>query len=352
MRRPVLLFAALFPFAAFSFTALSFPGLAPGSVSPAEAAATAAEPAALQPPPPAPESPGTVEDPLAQQFETRVGDRFSFVIRVPSVTLDVVVSDRRGRFVTGLGPDDFEVLEDGVPQEIGYFTAELTPVSSLLLLDTSASVRSSLSAIQTAAYLFLRTMAVEDRGRVATFSEGVRFGPPYESDLRNQVAMIRAMRPFGRTALYDAILTGLQELSRVESRKALVLLSDGEDSGRAAKGSVSTREQALEGARLSEGAIYTVGYTGWSPDGGGRLNREFLDAVAEQSGGRSYYPEEVEELPRYFREIQHELHRQYQIAYLPSRDRKEGGWRSIEVRVKGRPELTARTRKGYYAAPG
>ncbi len=312
----------------------------------AAAAAPSQPPASAAPPPPAA---GDLEQ---EQRKTTVGDRFSFVIRVPSVTLDVVVSDERGRFVTGLGPADFVVLEDGRPQEIEFFTAELTPVSSLLLLDTSASVRSSLSAIQTAAYLFLRTMADRDRARVATFSEGVRFGPPFQTRIWDQVAMIRAMRPFGKTALYDAILTGLQELSIVEERKAMVLLSDGEDSGRAAKGSVSTREQALEGARLSEGAIYTVGYTGWSPDGGGRLNRDFLDAVAEQSGGRSFYPEEVEELPRYFREIQHELHRQYQIAYLPSRDRKEGGWRTIEVRVRDRPELTARTRKGYYAAPG
>ena len=312
----------------------------------AAAAARSQPPASAAPPPPAA---GDLEQ---EQRKTTVGDRFSFVIRVPSVTLDVVVSDPRGRFVTGLGPADFVVLEDGRPQEIEFFTAELTPVSSLLLLDTSASVRSSLSAIQTAAYLFLRTMADRDQARVATFSEGVRFGPPFQTRIWDQVAMIRAMRPFGKTALYDAILTGLQELSIVEERKAMVLLSDGEDSGRAAKGSVSTREQALEGARLSEGAIYTVGYTGWSPDGGGRLNRDFLDAVAEQSGGRSFYPEEVEELPRYFREIQHELHRQYQIAYLPSRDRKEGGWRTIEVRVRDRPELTARTRKGYYAAPG
>ena len=298
-----------------------------------------------QPPAAAPERPLTIER------KTTLGDRFSFMVRVPSVTLDVVVVDDRSRFVTGLAADDFEVLEDGVPQEIRYFTADLTPVTSLLLLDSSASVRSSLSAIQTAAYLFLRNMATADQGRVATFSEGVRFGPPYASDIWDQIPMIRAMRPFGRTALYDAILTSLQELSRVEERKALILVSDGEDSGPDAKGSVSTREHALEGARLSEGAIYTVGYTGWSPEGGGRLNREFLDAVAEQSGGRSYYPDEIEDLSRHFRQIQHELHRQYQIAYLPSKDRKEGGWRSIDVKIKGRDDLIARTRKGYYAAP-
>ncbi len=308
----------------------------------AAASLTAGQPPG-QPPPEQP--------PATTERETILGDRFSFVVRVPSVTLDVVVADDRGRFITGLGPDDFEILEDGVPQEIRFFTADLTPVTSLLLLDTSASVRSSLSAIQTAAYLFLRNMATEDQGRVATFAEGVRFGPPYTSEIWNQVAMIRAMRPFGKTALYDAILTSLQELSRVEERKALILVSDGEDSGPDAKGSVSTREQALEGARLSEGAIYTVGYTGWSPEGGGKLNREFLDDVAEQSGGRSYYPEKIEDLSRHFRQIQHELHRQYQIAYLPSRDRKEGGWRSIEVKIRDRDDLVARTRKGYYAAP-
>lgn len=304
-----------------------------------------------QPPTQPPTQPQPPDRPATIERETMLGERFSFMVRVPSVTLDVVVADDRGRFVTGLAADDFEVLEDGVPQEIRYFTADLTPVTSLLLLDSSASVRSSLSAIQTAAYLFLRNMATADQGRVATFSEGVRFGPPYASDIWDQIPMIRAMRPFGRTALYDAILTSLQELSRVEERKALILVSDGEDSGPDAKGSVSTREHALEGARLSEGAIYTVGYTGWSPEGGGRLNRDFLDAVAEQSGGRSYYPDEIEDLSRHFRQIQYELHRQYQIAYLPSKDRKEGGWRSIDVKIKGRDDLVARTRKGYYAAP-
>lgn len=302
---------------------------------------------ALKQPPSQPPSPQAGQT----AREATLGDRFSFMVRVPSVTLDVVVEDSRGRFVTGLTEEDFEILEDGAEQEIRYFTAELTPVTSLLLLDSSASVRSSLSAIQTAAYLFLRNMATGDQGRVATFSEGVRFGPPYDEAIWDQVSMIRAMRPFGKTALYDAILTGLQELSRVEERKALILVSDGEDSGPDAKGSVSTREQALEGARLSEGAIYAVGYTGWSPEGGGTLNRAFLDAVAEQSGGRSFYPEKIEDLSRYFRQIQHELHRQYQIAYLPSRDRREGGWRSIEVRIRDRDDLIARTRKGYYAAP-
>ena len=307
--------------------------------------------AAFAPGQPPAQPPVEEKRPETSELEATLGERFSFVVRVPSVTLDVVVADERGRFITGLGPDDFEILEDGVPQEIRYFTADLTPVTSLLLLDSSASVRSSLSAIQTAAYIFLRNMASEDQGRVATFSEGVRFGPPYTSEIWNQVAMIRAMRPFGKTALYDAILTSLQELSRLEERKALILVSDGEDSGPDAKGSVSTREQALEGARLSEGAIYTLGYTGWSPEGGGKLNREFLDDVAEQSGGRSYYPDKIEDLSRHFRQIQHELHRQYQIAYLPSRDRKEGGWRSIEVRIRDRDDLVARTRKGYYAAP-
>ena len=323
-------------------TLLAFGSFAPG---PTPNQPPTQPPTQSPPPAAAPRKPVTIER------ETTLGDRFSFMVRVPSVTLDVVVADDRGRFVTGLAADDFEILEDGVPQEIRYFTADLTPVTSLLLLDSSASVRSSLSAIQTAAYLFLRNMATADQGRVATFSEGVRFGPPYASDIWDQIPMIRAMRPFGRTALYDAILTSLQELSRVEERKALILVSDGEDSGPDAKGSVSTREHALEGARLSEGAIYTVGYTGWSPEGGGRLNRDFLDAVAEQSGGRSYYPDEIEDLSRHFRQIQHELHRQYQIAYLPSKERKEGGWRSIDVKIKGRDDLLARTRKGYYAAP-
>ncbi len=285
------------------------------------------------------------------------GGRVQFAVRVESVTLDVVVVDKRGRFIPGLTQSDFVILDRGEPQEIQFFTAEFTPVTTMLLLDTSSSIRSNLSAIQTAGYLFAQNLSEGDTARIGLFGSGVRFGPRFTDDLSEHYALLSSMRPAGKTALYDAIITALEEVGVVEGRKSLLVFTDGDDSGPAQQGSESTMEDAVEAAKLSEVTIYTVGFTGWGPDGSYSVNRPFLTTLAEATGGRAYFPEDIDTVKDAFADVQEDLHRHYRMAYIPAENpgpepgaETDANWRPLEVRVKNRDDLIVRTRQGYYSS--
>jgi VWFA-related protein len=288
---------------------------------------------AQTPPPPPPQEEG----------------RLQFAVSVETVTLDVVVVDKKGRFVPGLPRDSFEVLEDGQPQELSFFTAQFTPVTTVLLLDSSSSIRSSLSAIQTAAYLFAQNLSEGDKARIGLFNDELRFGVEYTDSISAHLAMLRTMQAEGRTVLYDAILTALTELENVEGRKSLLLFTDGDDAGPANQGSRASIEEVIEAAKQSEATIYTVGFSGWGPEGSESVNRPFLTTLAEATGGRPFFPKKVEEVKKAFAEVQQDLHRHYRMAYVPTVvDSGTVGWRNIEVKVKSRPGLFVRTRQGYY----
>jgi len=275
--------------------------------------------------------------------------RLQFAISVETVTLDVVVVDKKGRFVPGLTRNSFEILEDGLPQNLSFFTAQFTPVTTLLLLDSSSSIRSSLSAIQTAAYLFAQNLSEGDKARIGLFSHEVRFGPQYTDDISAHLAMLETMKAEGSTALYDSVLAALEELEGVDGRKSLLVFTDGDDAGPANQGSRASIEEVIEGAKQSEVTIYTVGFSGWGPDGSESVNRPFLTTLAESTGGRPFFPKKVEDVKKAFAEVQQDLHRHYRMAYPPATvDAGAVGWRNIEVKVKSRPGLFVRTRQGYY----
>jgi Ca-activated chloride channel family protein len=278
--------------------------------------------------------------------------RLQFAVSVETVTLDVVVVDKKGRFVPGLTRDHFEILEDGLPQNLSFFTAQFTPVTTLLLLDSSSSIRSSLSAIQTAAYLFAQNLSEGDKARIGLFSHELRLGSEYTDDISAHLGMLKTMKAEGSTALYDAIVAGLEELEIVEGRKSLLVFTDGDDAGPANRGSRTSIAEVIEAAKQSETTVYTVGFSGWGPEGSESVNRPFLTTLAESTGGRPFFPKKVEEVKKAFAEVQQDLHRHYRMAYSPTLvDAGTVGWRNIEVKVKSRPGLFVRTRQGYYTRP-
>lgn len=268
---------------------------------------------------------------------------FRFGVGVDAVTLDVVVTDNKARFVEGLKKEDFLVLEEGVAQELTFFTSVITPVTVLVLLDASSSIRSSLEAIQKASGRFVRRLRPGDQARVGYFHERVIFGPRFTDLTREHVLIIRGILPRGNTLLYDAVLASLGELSAVPDRKALLVLSDGDDAG-----SVASEQEMLEGARRADVAIYTVGFQGWSPVKGDDINRELLARLAAETGGRAYFPPNEVEMVKSFDQIQDELHRQYRMAYTPQKSPQGAAWRRIEVRAARRKDVTVRTRVGYF----
>jgi VWFA-related protein len=275
-------------------------------------------------------------------------ERTRFNVSVEAVYLNVVVVDFMGRFHPELTVEDFEVLEDGVPQDLSYFTAESTPVTVLLLLDKSSSIHRSVDGIKDAASEFLRRLRPGDEAAVAFFNQDVRFVTPFTDDRSTLYRGVRTLRAGGVTALYDAVNRSLDKLSEIEGRTAILVFSDGVDSRPAAGGSEAAAKDVYERGRLSEASIYTIGFQGATPAGYG-ISRGFLKRLAEESGGRAFFPKGIKELSRAFAQIQAELHSQYRLAYLPKNNRMDGSWRNIEVRIKGTTHLHARTRQGYYA---
>ena len=278
-------------------------------------------------------------------------DRFQFTVAVSAVNLNVVVADKNGRFIPGLTEADFEIFEDGVRQELSFFNPEVTPITVLLLLDASTSIRPSVDGVKEAAANFVRKLWDGDQAIVGDFNERVRFSTYFTKDVDRLVSTIQSLYPSGWTALYDAILLSIFKLEGVEGRKALLVFTDGDDSRSVGIGSEATKDDAIEGAKFSEVSIYSVGFQGHRGFGGRGVNKGFLNKLSEETGGVAFFPKDIGELNKSFSNIQDELHSQYRLAYIPSNATQDGIWRTIEVRIKEQPDLVVRTRTGYYAIP-
>lgn len=288
--------------------------------------------------------------PAPAQEESQEG-RFQFRSTVEAVNLSIVVTDKKGRFIPGLTAENFVVSENRVPQEIAFFTSEVTPVTLLLLLDASTSVRESVDGIKEAASNFVSKLWDGDKAIIADFNERVRFSSHFSGDIDRLVATIQSLYPSGWTALYDSILLSLEKVSEAEGRKALLVFTDGDDSRSMGVGSEASSKDAVEGAKFTEVTIYAIGFEGRGGLGSSGVNKGFLKKLAEETGGAAFFPKGIGDLNQSFDQIQDELHSQYRLAYVPSNLDKNGEWRTIEVRVKNRDDLVVRTRQGYYALP-
>ncbi len=268
-----------------------------------------------------------------------------FRLQVEAVQLGISVTDSRGRFVSGLTQADFQVLEDGTPQEITFFASEAAPLTILVLLDASLSMRVNLDYVKEAAVTFVDRLWEGDRAMIGEFNDRVRFSTEFTEDRRRLATSIMALNPMGPTALHDATIFALERLHFADGdRKALLIFSDGDDSQRGF-GSEAAEGDAFEAARLTDASIYAIGFEG----NGARVNKRFLRRLAGETGGQALFPSRTGELVRSFEQIERDLHAQYRIAYVSSNRERDGGWREIEVRLPGRDDLNARTRRGYYA---
>ena len=275
-------------------------------------------------------------------------DPFRIQIQVEAVDLGVAVTDDRGRFIPDLLASDFEVLEDGVPQRITFFAAEAAPVTILILLDASQSMRARLDHVKEAAATFVDRLWEGDRAMIGEFNDRVRFSGEFTDDRRRLTSSIMALRPIGPTALYDASILALERLHFADAeRRALLVFTDGDDTRDMGFGSEANAGDVIEASRLTDAVVYAIGFVGR----GGRVNRGFLRRLAEETGGRALFPDRTGDLIGSFSRIEADIHAQYRLAYVPTNAERTGEWRRIEVRIRDRPELTARTRNGYYAVP-
>jgi Ca-activated chloride channel homolog len=273
---------------------------------------------------------------------------------VELVSLNVTVTDGGNKYATDLNEEDFEVYEDGAKQKLTFFSKTQQPISLALLLDTSASMDERMAIAQEAAIGFAKQLHKEDQAEVIDFDSQVRILSPFTNDSAALEKAIRATTPNGSTSLYNAIYISLKELKKTKAastsdirRQAIVLLSDGDDTS-----SLIEFDEVLDLAKRSETSIYAIGLRQ-----GEIARREFKEAefvlkqLANETGGRAYFPTDARELAKIYQTIWDELSSQYSIAYSSGNPKRDGAWRRVQVRLL-KPSLTARTKQGYYGPTG
>lgn len=247
------------------------------------------------------------------------------------------VTDTQGQPVAGLERSDFEVFEDGRPQEIGAFAAGSFPLTVVLGVDRSWSMAGEpLRLAKQASQAFLRQLAAGDRSMVVAIGSDAEALSSLSADRAEQLRVVDAIDPWSTTALHDAIIAILDRLDGERGRLAVIVFSDGVD-----RYSNAPEGRVIERARRSPALVYPITI--------GRTRPTLAAELAAVSGGRSFLLRDARSLDETFGTIARELRSQYLIGYTPSTSAPAGSrqWRSIQVRLRDRPGLRVRARDGY-----
>ena len=266
------------------------------------------------------------------------------------VSLSVTVT-QGGKYVTDLAQDEFEVYEDGVKQSVTFFSKTQQPIALAVLLDTSASMDQRLETAQEAAIGFAKRIKPDDVMEVIDFDSQVRILQTFTNNIGDLEKAIRNTSVNGSTSLYNAIYISLKDLKKIKAqtteeirRQAIVVLSDGDDTS-----SLVEYEEVLDLAKRSETLIYSIGLKQNNAAMVEFKEAEFvLKQLANETGGRAFFPTSVGELPGIYQQISEELANQYSLAYSSRNTSRNGAWRRLVVRLT-RPGLQQRTRQGYFA---
>jgi len=283
------------------------------------------------------------QKPAADAPDTRI------VLEVNRVDMLFTVTDKKGRFITDLGKDDFAVFENRRPQTIQEFTSESDlPLRIAILIDTSNSIRDRFKFEQQAAVDFINSVIRrgQDRAMLVSFDSSAELVADLIDDPDKLAEAIRSLRPGGGTALYDALYYACRDKLQLDKpryrfRRAVIIVSDGDDNQ-----SRVSRDQALEMAQKADAVIYCIStnITRIESDGD-----KVLKYLSQETGGQAFFPFKAEDLAQSFENIANELRHQYAIFYRPEPFHTDGLYHTVDLRVKNRHDVVVRARKGYYA---
>jgi VWFA-related protein len=259
--------------------------------------------------------------------------------------LHVSVVDEKDRNVGGLTRENFRIQENGIPQPITIFKHEDIPVSLGLVIDNSRSIEPRKARLDAATLAFVRQSHPDDESFVVHFDFDARLERDFTTNISDLEATLAASKPFGQTAIYDALMLALDHMQKAShQKKALLLVTDGLDNV-----STTTFKQVLEAVKRSRVAIIVVGLLSAAE---GEKAQATLTKIADASGGRAYFPDDVDQARAMMERAAHDLRTQYTIGYVPSDPAHDGSWRSVRVEIippaGSKDKLESDYRHGYY----
>lgn len=291
-------------------------------------------------------------DPRPKPAAREAGPRANIRVDATLVLIPVTVTDPMNRFVTGLDKEHFRLFEDKNEQKVVQFSSEDAPLSVGVVFDSSGSMGSKLEKSRQAVAQFMKTANPEDQFFLVQFGDRAELSIPFTHGLEEIQSRLTFTQSKGKTALLDAVYLALNEMKKAQNpRKALLVISDGGDNN-----SRYTESEIKNLVREADVQIYAIGI--FEPASArGRTAEELagpslLSEVAEQTGGRHFPVDNLNELPDIAAKIGIELRNQYILGYAPSNQERDGKYRRVQVKVvqpRGLPPLRAYWRMGYYA---
>ena len=267
------------------------------------------------------------------------------------VVCHTTVIDKNGHLVTTLPKSAFTVFENKIKQEIRRFQREDLPVSLGLVIDNSGSMRSKLTKVSAAALALVKDSNPSDEVFVVNFNDSAFLDNPKDKDFTSDISELQMalarIDARGGTAMRDAIDMAIQHLRKAHrDKKVLVLITDGDDTA-----SLVSMEYIIRNAHRSDVLIYGVGLLAEESHRDAARARKALNDLAEATGGKTYFPKDVEEVDAIAHQVAKDIRSQYIIEYSPSNSKMDGTFRAIKVTAKAPGNPTVRTRSGYYATP-
>jgi Ca-activated chloride channel family protein len=275
-------------------------------------------------------------------------------IRVDStlVLIPVTVTDPMNRFVTGLDKENFKIFEDKKEQQVTQFSSEDAPLSIGVIFDCSGSMGHKLEKSRLAVSQFFKTANPEDEFFLVQFNDSADLVQPFTNNLEEVQNRLTFTQSKGRTALLDAVYLGLHEMKKAKNpRKALLIISDGGDnSSRYTEAEIKNLVKEADVQIYAIGIYEPIAARGRTPEEA--AGQGLLTEIAEQTGGRQYPVDNLNELPDIAAKIGVELRNQYVLGYSPQNQEHDGKYRRVQVKLvqpRGLPQLRAFYKLGYYA---
>src|SRR5262249_16480722 len=271
------------------------------------------------------------------------------------VNLDVTVIDQNNMPVFNLKKEDFAVYEDKIKQTVESIRREQIPISFGLVIDTSGSMRSKIQTVSDAVIMLIRQMRFDDEAFASSFKTEPELVQDFTTDKRDLEEAIVQLDTSGGTALLDAIIATADYAHEKgkRRRKALVVVTDGLDRNSAFK-----EKEVIDAIKEDEVQVYLVGFINEVAEeknfygtSSAKKAKDLLIRIADDSGGRAYFPKDLSEIPNIAAQISKDLRTQYIVSYYPTNDKRDGTFRNVQVGVNhaGGRKLIARARRGYYS---